>query len=481
MSLHPTRSNPEIRVARRAWPTLVFGAALLAFAVGVLAYRFALPTDGWQVFEGGQVGFTYTQNLMGAPSELRAGDRVIAVEGNPADYGNISPALRAAWQAGATLDYTVIRDGQEIHLRVPLVRWQLGKWLLGFVRAPFQLAGELAAFFMLALAAFAFLWRLANPAAGAFFLLNVVMIASEFVTGTLPQAWPERIDPLARVLTGTAGTILFYGILLPFVFIRFALVFPHPKPILQRLPWLAYAPLAVGLLVSAIPSPDGLSWFWFLFSLILTVAIIIHNAFTMRDMVSRAQILWGLGGLIFGFGLLSLLLVASTFQWLAFSQDLIDFVAAIAFAGMGITLTIAITRYRLFDIEIIIRRALVYSLLTALLALVYFGSVVVLQWLLRVVTGQTAGQLVTVLSTLAIAAIFVPLRSWVQRAIDRRFYRRKYDVARTLAGFAAAARDEVELDRLSDRLVAVVAETMQPEAVSLWVKPAGPSAPTRAA
>src|SRR6476620_3751799 len=105
MSAPTIPANPETRFERRAWPTLFAAALLLAFGVAVLAYRFTLPTDGWQVNEGAEVGFNYTRNLMGAPSGLRPGDRVIAVAGNPANYDNISPALRAAWQAGATLDY----------------------------------------------------------------------------------------------------------------------------------------------------------------------------------------------------------------------------------------------------------------------------------------------------------------------------------------------------------------------------------------
>jgi hypothetical protein len=201
------------------------------------------------------------------------------------------------------------------------------------------------------------------------------------------------------------------------------------------------------------------------------LAILVHNAFTMRDAVSRAQIMWGLGGLIFGFGVLAVVLLLSTLGLIeSVPQHYFDLASAIAFTVMGLTLGIAITRYRLFDIDLIIRRTLIYSVLTGLLALAYFGLIVVLEGLLRSVTGQSQNQLVTVVSTLVIAALFVPLRQRVQGFIDRRFYRRRYDAARTLAAFGAAARDEVELDRLSEHLLGVVDETLQPASVELWLR-----------
>ena len=132
-------------------------------------------------------------------------------------------------------------------------------------------------------------------------------------------------------------------------------------------------------------------------------------------------------------------------------------------------ITIAILRYRLWDIDLLIRRTLIYGVLTGLLALAYFGSVVVLQRLFQALTGQAQSQIVTVLSTLAIAALFVPLRRRVQSFIDRRFYRRKYDAARILADFGAAAREDVNLDDLTGRLVSVVDETIEPSSVAVWL------------
>jgi hypothetical protein len=146
----------------------------------------------------------------------------------------------------------------------------------------------------------------------------------------------------------------------------------------------------------------------------------------------------------------------------------------VAVGGLSgpIAIGVAILRYRLYNIDVLINRTLVYGSLTALLAAVYFGGVTATQAIVRVLTGQEQQpQLVVVASTLVIAALFNPLRRRIQSFIDRRFYRRKYDATKMLDAFSAKLRDETDLDALSDDLVGVVREAMQPSHVSLWLRP----------
>ena len=143
---------------------------------------------------------------------------------------------------------------------------------------------------------------------------------------------------------------------------------------------------------------------------------------------------------------------------------------AVGFVGIPIAIGIAILRYRLYDINLLINRTLVYGSLTAILVAHYFGSIIWLQIAFVELTGQRS-TLAVVASTLVIAALFRPWQGWVQGFVDRRFYRSKYDARKTLDDFSAKLRDETDLDALSEDLTSVVRETMQPAHVSLWLRP----------
>jgi MFS family permease len=150
--------------------------------------------------------------------------------------------------------------------------------------------------------------------------------------------------------------------------------------------------------------------------------------------------------------------------------DIFFLIGVAGFTSIPVAAGIAILRYRLYEIDFLINRTLVYGSLTVMLVAVYATSIVVLQGLLRALTGQES-QLAIVASTLAVAALFNPLRRRVQSFIDRRFYRKKYDARKTLEDFSARLRDETDLDALNAELVGVVRETMQPAHVSLWLRP----------
>ena len=177
--------------------------------------------------------------------------------------------------------------------------------------------------------------------------------------------------------------------------------------------------------------------------------------------IERQQMKW------FVYAVVPMLLIPTD----GFLPGIISSVAlSVVLIGLPTAIGIAILRYRLYDIDILINRTLVYGALTVTLVALYFGGIVMLQWLFVLLTGQQS-TLAVVASTLLIAALFNPLRQRIQSFIDRRFYRRKYDARKTLEAFSVKLREETDLDALNDELVGVVSETMQPTHVSLWLRP----------
>jgi uncharacterized membrane protein YhdT len=260
------------------------------------------------------------------------------------------------------------------------------------------------------------------------------------------------------------------------------------------LAWLTVAFVIVGVITSAfslganaglgpIPNPVGIKGFSNVYDMVLNLLPLLYVAVASSLFVrlrratgvERQQIKWvayavaaTISGIILAYMVPAMIDTPLWFERAGFALNI-----AVT-PAIPIAMEIAILRYGLYDIDLIINRTLVYGSLTALLALVYFGGVAATQTLFRALTGQEEEQqpqLAIVVSTLVIAALFNPLRRRIQSFIDRLFYRRKYDATKTLEAFSAKLRDETDLDALNAALVGVVKETMQPAHVSLWLRP----------
>jgi hypothetical protein len=207
------------------------------------------------------------------------------------------------------------------------------------------------------------------------------------------------------------------------------------------------------------------------------VAAQVYRYRTTSSASERRQTKWAVFGfaLFVLFGFLGALVVILPLVLSPGSPNPLSVLVGVTLLLVSLTMPplfigIAILHSRLWDIDILIRRTVTYTILTALLVAVFVTSIIFLQQVFAALTGTAQNELVTVLSTLAIAALFVPLRNRVQGWIDRRFYRKKYDAQQVLQEFSETGRDETDLERLTGRLIAVVNETMQPRSVSIWLK-----------
>jgi hypothetical protein len=260
-------------------------------------------------------------------------------------------------------------------------------------------------------------------------------------------------------------------------------LFPNGRFVPHWTRWLmiGWAIVNVILLLPLNLFPNGLS-FWLPIYILLWFVVFftlagaqLYRYFRVSNPLQRQQTKW----VVFSLAIV-LLLVLGGFLPILFSPSLGQkgslYQAFISTFGnfllilIPLSLAIAILRYRLWDVDVLINKTLVYGTLTATLALIYIGLVIGLQALLRGIISQD-NSVAIVVSTLAIAALFQPLRHRIQNVIDRRFYRRKYDAAKIVEAFSATLRSEVDLNQLREHLAAVVEETMQPTFVSLWLRP----------
>ena len=283
--------------------------------------------------------------------------------------------------------------------------------------------------------------------------------------------------PLVNALYLVA-TVLF--ILLPFIF-------PNGHFVPGWMAWLVVPLLVLTVVATTLPQL-GLPVTNSLYAMSLLVTFLlwflaagyssVYRYKRVSSPTERQQTKWVVAGILGTFLLFVPFTIASVWfppaeptpERLAFMFLMFTPFYVVSYLAVPVGIAFAILRYRLWDIDVIVRKTLVYVVLTALLALVFFGVVTLLSSLFSVVSGQQSS-LAIVVSTLVIAALFNPIRRRVQSGIDRRFFRKKYNAQQVLARFALTARDETDLDALTVELVQVVQETLQPENVSLWLKP----------
>ena len=475
--------NPEMNESppnRSAWLTIAASIFLFALVTATNAYRATLPTDGW-VYDGFGGGFSL--DLLGLPSGIKIGDIPVAIAGVPVEQIANRPLLAPGvlppgWRAGSSVAYSLDRGGQIVSVQVPIVQWDLAKASKAFTQwLAAWWSTMLIAILYFMIGAFVFYRRQDSPAAQVLLFLGVIRLSMNFLfSGSIG----DNLDRLAFTAVALLGNYIWAMLLFPTLFLL-SLVFPRPKQPVRDHPRLTLAALylVVPLGLFTIGTQSNLVGGFAGFGMVavyglLTVASIIHTFFQVRaDPVGRAQVKWvGLGvALVAGYQLVfNVIFLSTNFSFFAAEPWWSGLLDGLVTLSLPVTVGIAILRYRLFDIDVIIRRTLQYSLVTGLLVLVYFGSVVLGQRLAGALTGRQDSPLVVVISTLLIAALFNPVRRAAQDFIDRRFYRRKYDALQTLAAFTETARDETRLEALEPALLQAVQDSLQPEQAWLWLK-----------
>jgi hypothetical protein len=444
-----------------------------------LAFRATLPTDGWSVFAGAfgtpdSSRLIYQANLVGGATPLRPEDRVYAVEGYPIDPVLFDMGLgelpaRARWEAGLPLRYSLLRAGETVRIETPPKNWTTAAWLHYMTSNIDRAANTVATLILMVIAVVVFARRHQTAAARALLLLCSSVMA-QWISGSLPDGVSVILYPSVRYLT-LFFTYSIFGVLVAPTLLVFTLVFPHTKPWIKRRPWLLALPYVAGLFIWWMGTQmrsAAFNWIGTLLFVLLSIAALIGSVRRAHDPVSRAQLRWAGLGFILGLSI-SLLTYLPVFGLVGAPWDRIFRVGtSVGFLIVGVSLAVAVLRFRLFEIDLIIRRTLVYSVVTALLLLVYLASVVLLQESFVRITGQTS-QAAVALSTLAIAALFHPLRLRVQEWIDHRFYRPTYDAEQIVSAFTRMAQDEADLGLITGELVHVIREAVQPTFAGVWL------------
>jgi hypothetical protein len=303
------------------------------------------------------------------------------------------------------------------------------------------------------------------------FISSYLLLYGTVMAGPLERAeafypgWPSLAIAVVQPMFFTAPTIALF------------VLFPDGRFVPRWTRWLVL--LSIPLTVAFLYQPLAyLSYSWVPIGVVVICAVYaqVYRYRNVSAPAERQQTKWVLFGILSWLLLLAMLSVPYSIELSLPPGSPLPWWSLVSSTGWWLTLTlvplsltVAVLRYRLYDIDLVINRTLVYGALTLMLAAVYLGGVTLLQGVLRELAGHES-DFAVVVSTLVIAALFNPLRKRIQDSVDRRFYRRKYDAARTLGAFSVCLREETDLGSLRSEVLAVVRDTVQPENVSLWMR-----------
>ncbi len=322
-------------------------------------------------------------------------------------------------------------------------------------------------------------WRRSDDRMALLVALMLVTFGPIYVTSSVLTSSPLQIPNECLYFLAFSLLVLVF------------LLFPSGQFVPRWTRWTLVVSLAVQVPITFFPDApftltilgDSLGYYMLLGETMILVGVQLYRYRRVSSLLERQQTKW----VVFGMALPITIYIGGTVLYLIFPvfadynslygapyQLALNAISTCLILLIPLSFGFAMLRYRLWDIDVLVNRTLVYGTLTVSLTGVYVGLVIGLQALLRGLISQD-NSVAIVLSTLAIAALFQPLRQLIQVGIDRRFYRRKYNAARTLAAFSATLRSEVDLSQMREDLVAVVQETMQPAHISLWLRHQAPS------
>ncbi len=485
-TMKPESPTNDAIIAPR-WVLISIGFLCLLLPALVWIYILSTPSDGARISKdpGPATNQGYYIDDFSTGNGLEQGDLVTGVDQismavwienlfKPQNWGT-------RWSLSQSVPYQVVRNGETIEVLVKLSSQPVSailaqNWSLWVYTILFQ-----------AIVIFVIITKPKEPAAQALFIWG--MTTSHFYTWSSFFQIYDFINGYGFWLFNLINSFLWVSNWSAGVHLAFT--FPTPLPAIRKRPWIVWMPYLVAyalylfyLAASRLFIPNKVEWIgqWnradsivALLFFLTAVIFLIRQFMLHRKGPERPKMQWVVYSGLFSGGLTVLFYLLPEFLGL---PSLGVNVIGIILLPFPISIAIAIWRHQLFDINLILNRTLVYGALTLTLAVIFFASVTLLQLLFSAITGQDS-PIATVLSTLVIAGLFNPLRNRIQRDIDRRFFRRKYDAEQAIERFAAATRELTDLDQLSNELLAVVAENLEPESVSLWLKKHDEGGPIR--